>query len=876
MIDAASLTFPSDSVIRRTLPNGLTLLLHRDASAPVAAVVTYVKAGYFDETDDVVGIAHVLEHMFFKGTPSRAVGEIAKETKANGGYLNASTIYDHTRYYAVLPSSGFLNGLAIQADAYANSLIEAGELARELEVIIQEVKRKEDTPEAVTAETLFALLHDRHRIRRWRMGREVGLRALRRDHLMAFYKNWYRPSNTIVAIAGDIDLGATFERASALYGPLPNGVPIGTPGPVETALPGRRFTHLTKDITQWHAAFGWRSPGSTHLDTPYLDLAAAVLSSGRASRLYRAVRESRLATSVSAWNYTPSELGVFVAQLSGEQGTLNAALGETWQQLIQLGETLAPHEVERAQRLFEARQLRRLETAEGKANTLADWEALGGLDVAQRYLQTMVEATSVDVQGALGRWIVPQHASLIVLEPDGSPPALQGGATEVFQRIEGDAHPRQAVAELPQRAPAIVVGGGLRRGTAVDDIAVCFTRHNVPILVRRRPGAPMVHVGVHVAGGAAHDPHDLAGMSTVMARAALKGTATRDASTIATACELLGGSIAAAATSDGMSWGFSVPRGACGEAVELLADVVLNPLFPEDAVSVERAQARAQLAQGRDDMYRYPLRLALERGFGDHPYARSALGTDEGLAGVSRDALIKGHRTRILHGDVVIGLVGDVDPLAAAAAVAAAFDVMQHTPLLALSAPQWQPSASPAVEGRDKAQTALCMALPGPSRHQRERHHAHLLSIMASGLGGRFFDELRERRSLAYTVHVGPLVRPAAGVLTAYLATSPEREDEARAGLLREFERLHTEPITADELARAKRYALGTRDIAQQDAGHALNEMLDAWVHGSGLHEIREYAASIHGVTLKEMHAFVSSYCDVTQRVEGVVRGVAR
>ncbi|HMA23813.1 MAG TPA: insulinase family protein, partial [Gemmatimonadaceae bacterium] len=160
------------SVVRTRLSNGLTVLIRRDPSAPVVAIVTYVNAGYFDETDDVVGIAHVLEHMYFKGTPTRGVGEIAKQTKAVGGYLNAATIYDHTSYYTVLPSSGFSHGLDVQADAYARSLIASDELARELEVIIQEAKRKADNPPAVATETLYELLHDRHRIRRWRIGRE--------------------------------------------------------------------------------------------------------------------------------------------------------------------------------------------------------------------------------------------------------------------------------------------------------------------------------------------------------------------------------------------------------------------------------------------------------------------------------------------------------------------------------------------------------------------------------------------------------------------------------------------------------------------------------------------------------------------------------
>src|SRR4026208_847479 len=155
-----------ESINRTVLPNGLTVLLQEDRTAPVVAIVTYVKAGYLDETDDENGIAHALEHMFFKGTKTRGVGDIAKETKSSGGYLNAHTIYDNTTYDTVLPSSGFAKGLEIQADAYANSILDARELAKEMEVIIQEAKRKSDNPSAAATEPLHALPHDAHRTRR--------------------------------------------------------------------------------------------------------------------------------------------------------------------------------------------------------------------------------------------------------------------------------------------------------------------------------------------------------------------------------------------------------------------------------------------------------------------------------------------------------------------------------------------------------------------------------------------------------------------------------------------------------------------------------------------------------------------------------------
>src|ERR1041384_548196 len=148
------------------LANGLTLLIQRDASAPVVAVVTHVRAGYFDEPDEWVGISHVLEHMFFKGTRRRGPGDLARETQLLGGYLNASTIYDKTVYYTVLPSTdgALARAVDIQSDALMNAALDQDELSRELEVIIQEAKRKLDNPGALATETLFQLLFRVHRM----------------------------------------------------------------------------------------------------------------------------------------------------------------------------------------------------------------------------------------------------------------------------------------------------------------------------------------------------------------------------------------------------------------------------------------------------------------------------------------------------------------------------------------------------------------------------------------------------------------------------------------------------------------------------------------------------------------------------------------
>src|SRR6202163_1191359 len=367
-----------NSIYRTILPNGLTVLVQEDRSAPVVAIVTYVKAGYFDETDQENGLAHALEHMFFKGTEKRGVGDLAKETKGSGGFLNAHTIYDHTTYYTVLPSSGFARGLDIQADAYANSVIGSAELSKEMEVIIQEAKRKSDNPSAVATETLYELLHDAHRMRRWRIGREPGLRSFTREKMNAFYRNFYRPSNTILTISGDVDPADALRRVTDLYGSLEAASPVRTPGPREPDHEGFRYRELAGDIAQSQLVLGWRTPGTLDPDTPPLDVAAAILATGRASRLYRSVREKKLASSVSAYDYTPAELGVFVVHAEAEPENTAEAAAAIWDQLHQLRVgALENQELERVRRIFEARWVRRFETAEGRANHLAEWEALG-------------------------------------------------------------------------------------------------------------------------------------------------------------------------------------------------------------------------------------------------------------------------------------------------------------------------------------------------------------------------------------------------------------------------------------------------------------------------------------------------------------------
>ena len=868
------LTALDPATVRRTvLPNGLTVLVREDRSAPVVAIVTYVSAGYFDETDDVVGIAHVLEHMFFKGTPTRGVGEIARQTKAAGGYLNAATIYDHTSYYAVLPSSGFAAGLDVQFDAYANSLIDAEELARELEVIIQEAKRKSDNPGAVATETLYELLHDRHRIRRWRIGREPGLRALTRDAMLTFYRNFYHPGNTVLSIVGDVDPDEALRAVVDRYSALQAGIPARLPGPSEHGTPGFRYREWTGDIGQAQVAFGWRTPATLDEATPGLDILATVLAGGRASRLYRAVRERKLASSVSAYDYTPTSLGVFVVHAETPPEHVADAARAIWAQLRAVREHgVTEAELERAKRLYESRWVRRLEDMEGQANYLAEWQALGDWQSGDEYLARALAVTATEVTSLAQRFLDPDQASVVVYRPVHSA-AL--AADTAAMRTLLDSAPPSAVepASLPATTAAVVLRG-LRATREEGGVSVFETAAGVPILARRKPGA-LMHAGIFLLGGARDEPAQHAGLTSLLVRTAVKGTANRTAAQIAEEGELLGGSVGGSVGAESFGWSISVPARHTAPAIALLADVAQHAIVPVDALETERALALADLTALRDDMYRYPVRLATGAAFAGHPYGVPASGDETTLPVITVEQVRAWHRTQVLNARAVIAVVGDAEPSELAGLAAGAFDTLRGGRALPMQAPIWPASVIQRVEQRDKAQTALALMFPGPSRADDTRFATAMIAGVASGLGGRFFDELRDKQSLGYTVHAFASERSLAGAFVAYIATGPEKEAVARRGLLAEFAKLRDEPVTPRELEQAQTYAVGVHAIRQQSGGAVLGDMVDAWLFGR-LGELDEFDARVRAVTAAEMQNIARRYFDEDRRVEGIIRGVGK
>src|SRR2546425_4404332 len=485
------------------LKNGLTVLIREQQAVPLVSINTYVKVGYFDEDDRISGISHVIEHMFFKGTAKRTVGEIARETHALGGYLNAHTHYDRTVYHTEVPAENMKKALEIQADALWNSTYDAQELKREIEVVLQENNKKLDNPGAVTSEKLYATAFQQHRMRRWRIGTPEGLRALTRDDMVAYVKKYYRPSNIILSIAGRLDVEETIAEVVKLYGSVPDEAQAveRDNGPAEAEQANTRYSRQRGPIEQNHVALGFHAPGVLTDDARGLEVLAAILSQGRASILNQYVRDEKgLITSGSAELLAFRDLGYFEIDFETNQPVeAQIAVLAELEDIKKYGVT--KESVARAKTLIAQNYYHELETVDGIAKELAFYEALGDWKKSLAYLASIQEVTGEAVVRVAKKYLTFENLSVFEYFPESVTRSLSVAdyRRTVLDKVQAAAEQR-SVQELP-----VVAEIPIPNETVVHDLVKPIEKRSIlrgpDVYILEDHRLPIVSFGIFYPGG---------------------------------------------------------------------------------------------------------------------------------------------------------------------------------------------------------------------------------------------------------------------------------------------------------------------------------------------------------------------------------------
>jgi zinc protease len=441
LVTAAKATVPDTTVHVSTLTNGMTVIIQPDRRAPTAVHMVWVRAGSIDEVDGLSGLAHVVEHMLFKGTPTLAVGEFSRRVAALGGRDNAFTSRDVTAYHQQVPANRLLDVMRLEADRFAHNVWSDEVFFTEMDVI-QEERRQvvEESAQSRMFEVFQASAFLAHPTRRPIIGWMSDIKSLQPDDARAFYRQWYVPGNAAVVVVGDVDVDQVQAWAAQYYGAIPAGVVPDRKPQTEPVQTGTRRIEYRGATDRPLVVMGYKAPSLSHpaaddaqsVDALALLLLSGVLDGHSAARLERGLVQGlgpagrRVADSVGAW-FGVTGRGPQLFMLSGSpvQGVtpaeLEAALRAEVRRVALEGVTAT--ELRRVKNQWIANEVFKLDSTFAQARELGTYWALGWpADSARLLLERLQGITPEQVQRVAARYFRDDQLTVgVLLPPEGQP-----------------------------------------------------------------------------------------------------------------------------------------------------------------------------------------------------------------------------------------------------------------------------------------------------------------------------------------------------------------------------------------------------------------------------------------------------------------------
>jgi zinc protease len=830
--DSAVITFPPSSAQKWVLPDGLTVIVQEDHSAPVASVQAWCATGSVSEDEHLgAGLSHILEHMLFKGTKTRTTNAIAQKIQDVGGYINAYTSFDRTVFWIDVPRDGVATALDVLADAMMNSTLPPAEYLKEQEVIRREFAMNLDDLDRMTGQLLFATAYQRHPYRLPVIGQMEIYNQLTQEQVMQYYKARYVPNNLTFVVAGDVDPEKVHEQLADFFKAYPEKSLKPVFIPEEPPQLGRREVHNEFATELTRLSLAWHIPELTHPDVPALDVLSTILGDGRSSRLYRRVREEAgLAFGVSAFSYTPGDPGLF-----GIDATVDPKKRKGAEQLIlqiidevkQAGVT--PEELMKAKKISLSHHLDALATMRGQASDLGgNWLLTRNLNFSRDYLAAVQKVTLDDIRRVATNYLTSDNLTVVSLNPRGS---------------------------LAARAEAAKVA-------AASEIQKFELANGLRILVREDARLPLVSMTAVFRSGLLAETPETNGITRLMASVLLKGTKTRTAEEIANQIEAVGGSIGSDAGNNSFGVSLHLTKADLKLGIDLLSDVLRNATMPEKAVAREKEVQIAGIKEEDEQLTavaRNILRAAL---FGHHPYALRANGSPDSVQRLRQRDLLDFRDRYLVAKNGVISVFGDVKATEVKQLFEQALGPLRSG---ALALTDVHPAAplrqmTNVESKKEKAQGVIMVGYHGVDMFNPDRHALELIDEASSDLGSRFFIRIREQMGLAYYVGATQMQGLEPGLFAFYLGTDPQKIEPVKTALLDEIQKLASEGLTSEELIRAKKKLIGQQQIANQsnDAfGHqcALDEL-----YGLGFNHYKSLEHDVEAVTLEDIKRVAGKY----------------
>jgi zinc protease len=652
---------------------------------------------------------------------------------------------------------------------------------------------------------------------------------------------------------------------------------------------GMKTYVIDKPLQEGYFSLAYHIPNAKHEDTPVIDVLSNILGGGESSRLFRNIKEDKgLVNNIYAYAFTPKYEGLFAVGGSIDPAKSKEALPEIAKEINRLKyEPVTSEELQRVKVNLESDALYTKETMQGQARKLGFFEVeTDDFRYEQEYLDRVSKVTPEDIMLAAQTYFNDENLTAGFLLPSDSITIKEEEVATIIKKASKESQEEndgkgEVLIEKDTMAVAeeTKVAANEDQSTSPDavsgDVNKYVLQNGITVLIKKNNSVPLFAARAAFLGGVRYEDEATNGVSNFVSRMLTRGTESRSALEIAEQIESIAGEVEGfsgrnsfGVTVESLSKNF-VP------AMDIFSDVILNPSFDPEETERARREILADINRQGDNLLRTTVNLFLDTLYTEHPYRLNPLGSAENVSAFDPESLRRFYSKYARPENLVITVVGNVNEEEVLETIKEDFGGMEKSniPAPIINADEPPSEIREKIDTKeDKAQTHILLGFQGPTLMEEDHYAIEVLNTIMSGMGGRLFLELRDKKSLAYTVtsFYTPGLEP--GFLGVYIGTAPQKEEEAIHGMKEQLELLLKEGVSDEEIERAQNYLVGGFEIGLQENSAQAAKITFDELYGIGWEEYNEYSEKIYSVTKEDVLAAARKYIDLDKYTLVIVK----
>ncbi len=859
---------PPINVKEYSLKNGLRVLLHEDKSTPVVSVGVWYHVGAKNEVEGRTGFAHLFEHMMFQGSKNYDADYFTPLQEA-GANINGTTNQDRTWYYETVPSNFLELALYMEADRLGN-LLEAmtqTKLDNQRDVVKNERRQRVDNqPYGTAFEKIGEIMYPKGHPYNWTtIGSLEDLQAASMEDVKSFFRQYYVPNNTILILSGDFNDKQARTWIEKYFGPIAKGT-------TEIVRPNNPIPKLEKEIRTTvedsvpfqRRYMVWHSVRTYAPDEPALDMLSFILSNGRTSRLQSNLLYGKeMVSQIFANNGTNEIGGTFQVQATARPGkSLDDIEKEINSEIERIKkEPPTAEEMGRALNTIESQTIYGLQTVLGKAGQVATFAGyLGRPDWFQADLDRYRKVTAADVSRVANTYLIPNRLVMTYVPRTGEAPRSDRAA----DRGTSGAKEKKDEAKLAAQTAALPKPGPQPK-FALPPIEKTKLANGLEVWMVEQKELPIVSMNLVLKTGSANEPDDRTGVAGMTSQLLDDGTKTRSAVDIVNQLQSIGANLNSGSGIDSTNVTLQTLTKNLDQAMDIYADVVLNPVFPTKELESLRARALIGLRQQRSNPNAISNVVYDKVLYGDHPYGRS--NNEASIKAITRDDLVKHYESTFRPNNGVLIVVGDFDKAALKAKVEKAFAGWKAGDVAARPMPTAKSLDKARLYIVDRPGSAQSVVSIGQVGVDRMNPDFHAITVMNTLLGGGFTSRinmnLREDKGYTYGARSGFSFRRGAGPFSAGGDIQTAFTKEAVAEFIKELNDIRGgNPATQKELDYNKQSLIRRYPAGFETVGAISGQLSNLVVYGLPDSYFNDYISKINAVTVEDVNRVAKQYLD--------------